>query len=557
MIHKFSLKDDYYPTLVNSFKSLNTLRYVFINSDEVILDYSQGAKNLLGLNEEDINSKLNSPRVFLNLNVKELLKKKIQHNEFTVKASINKDNAIIETLVTIKPVMIKNETFYLLIFRELKGDEKLKLYKDKLYYSIKTIATILSSSLELDDTLEFILKKFQSIINYNVACIMFLDGYDLNIKASKSIEDIDIPQRVSLNDNKDLSEFIRLKETTIINDHIENNPMFKVFKLKGIKEAIFIPLLIKESFFGLMSIFNIEKHAYSIYDLAIIDMFASTSAYSIKNAELSEVFRLQLGILRENVIDRTKALELIRVQNQKILEADKLKNEFLAHMSHELRTPLNSIIGFSEALKLKFFGDLTPKQEEYIDDIHTSGIHLLGMINDMLDLSKIESNKMELFSEDISIELAINEVINVVLVLANKKQITITEIFNHTSDTMNVDSRKFQQILYNLLSNAIKFTPENGSIEVITNDSFIDNIPSLDLTIADTGIGISEEDQQKVFDKFHQIDNNMNRNQGGSGLGLTITKELVEMHNGKISVESNLNQGSKFIVKLPMKYSTE
>ena len=215
---------------------------------------------------------------------------------------------------------------------------------------------------------------------------------------------------------------------------------------------------------------------------------------------------------------------------------------------YELRTPLNAIIGFSEALQLKIFGGLNEKQSEYIDDIHSSGVHLLNMINDLLDLAKIEANKMELHKKNFNLNNAVMDIISVISALADKKNISVNILDNNLETEIYADLRRFQQIMYNLLSNAVKFTPENGKIEV-----GIDNLDNgIKIYVKDTGIGIDPAFHQKIFNKFHQVDNPYSKKQSSTGLGLTITKELVELHKGKIWVESSPENGATFIFTLPL-----
>lgn len=197
-------------------------------------------------------------------------------------------------------------------------------------------------------------------------------------------------------------------------------------------------------------------------------------------------------------MDKTEAYATIKKQNEKILAADKLKNEFLANISHELRTPLNAIIGFSEALSMKMFGPLNEKQEEYVSDIHVSGLHLLGMINEILELSKIEAKAVKLALSRFNLQTSLNEVVNIVRPLANKKHI---ELEKTTKDFLEIDAdyQKIQQILYNLLSNAIKFTPDNGKIEI----GYTHNDEDVQIFVKDNGVGIDKKYEGKIFGKLY------------------------------------------------------
>jgi PAS domain S-box-containing protein len=233
----------------------------------------------------------------------------------------------------------------------------------------------------------------------------------------------------------------------------------------------------------------------------------------------------------------------------RLIEANRLKSEFLANMSHELRTPLNGIIGFAEFLIDGKPGPLNAKQTEYLGDILTSGQHLLQLINDVLDLAKVEAGRMDLTTEELSPVTAINEVCAVARPIAEKKRIRIRITVDPALDLVTVDPQKFKQILYNLLSNAVKFTDEGGSVAIIAAAADDDHFR---LDVQDTGIGIREEDLGRLFQEFEQIDSGTARNYEGTGLGLALTRKLVELHGGTIGVQSAPGKGSTFSVLLPL-----
>jgi len=240
-----------------------------------------------------------------------------------------------------------------------------------------------------------------------------------------------------------------------------------------------------------------------------------------------------------------KALEL---SNRALEKANRLKSEFLANMSHELRTPLNSIIGFSEIIIDKIYGDLNKKQVKYLENIHKSGKHLLELINSILDLSKVEAGKMKLSPSDFQLSKALQEVLTIINPLAEKKNITISFSIEEGIDEIRADRLKYKQIMYNLLGNAIKFTPVDGSasVSVTREDGFIST------SVSDTGIGIKNDDIGKIFESFRQADGSTTRDFGGTGLGLTLTKQFIELHGGKISVKSKVGEGSVFTFTLPL-----
>ena len=258
----------------------------------------------------------------------------------------------------------------------------------------------------------------------------------------------------------------------------------------------------------------------------------------------------RLGIsMALNVTERIKTQKAMQQAKETAEYASRAKSDFLANMSHELRTPLNAIIGFAEILRDELVGSINPEQKECINDIHISGQHLLEMINDILDLSKIEAGKMVLLLEEFSIVEAVEEVNAIINALAVKKDLDLTLTYNQ-GGTIEADRIKFKQIFYNLLSNAVKFTPEGGKV---TTKLEI-NETELCAQVMDTGIGISEADQAKLFAPFTQIDTSKSRRYGGTGLGLALTQRLIALHGGGISVRSQEGRGSSFTLKIPLRH---
>ena len=250
-----------------------------------------------------------------------------------------------------------------------------------------------------------------------------------------------------------------------------------------------------------------------------------------------------------NITDRKQAEEAMQQAKETAEYASRAKSDFLANMSHELRTPLNAIIGFAEILRDELVGGINAEQRECVNDIHISGQHLLEMINDILDLSKIEAGKMALQLETFSIVEAVEEVNAIIAALAVKKDLDLTLNYNRNG-MIEADRVKFKQIFYNLLSNAVKFTPEGGKVatEVEVTDT------ELRAQVIDTGIGIAKEDQAKLFAPFTQIDTSKSRRYGGTGLGLALTHRLIELHGGEINVNSEEGKGSNFALKIPLQH---
>ncbi|MGH8729224.1 MAG: ATP-binding protein [Burkholderiales bacterium] len=253
----------------------------------------------------------------------------------------------------------------------------------------------------------------------------------------------------------------------------------------------------------------------------------------------------ELGTLATN-LNRMND-ELSRLYQQ-LEAASRHKSEFLANMSHELRTPLNAIIGFSEVLNERMFGELNPKQAEYVQDIYASGRHLHALINDILDLSKIEAGRMEVELAPFDLPTAIHDALTLVHERASRHGIELKVNVDERLGPFVADERKFKQILLNLMSNALKFTPEGG---MVTIRAMAKN-PGIEISVEDTGIGIAAADQEVIFDEFRQLKSD-GAPREGTGLGLALTRKFVEMHGGKIWVESELGKGSTFTFTLPVR----
>lgn len=255
--------------------------------------------------------------------------------------------------------------------------------------------------------------------------------------------------------------------------------------------------------------------------------------------------------MRLRLMERTQEVEAMNAQlrqaNERIKEADRLKSEFLANMSHELRTPLNSIMGFAKVILKGIDGPITEAQERDLTTIYSSGSHLLALINDILDLSKIESGRMDLVMEQVNLGEMIHGVISTAKALVKDKPIHLVQEVPPDLPPIIADRTRIRQCLLNLISNAAKFT-EKGSITIRASRED----GAVLMTVKDTGIGIRPEDQGKIFHEFVQLDSSSTRKEGGTGLGLAITKKCVEMHGGTIWVESAAGQGSAFTLRLPV-----
>ncbi len=261
------------------------------------------------------------------------------------------------------------------------------------------------------------------------------------------------------------------------------------------------------------------------------------------SGHIDVVNRDELGALAANVNRMNDELSRLYME----LEAtSQHKSEFLANMSHELRTPLNAILGFAQVLRERMFGDINEKQEEYLDDILSSGHHLLSLINDVLDLSKVEAGQVELVMAPFSLTGALERGVVVVREQASSDEVSVAIAADPDADIVEGDERRIQQVIFNLLSNAVKFTPAGGAVDVAT--ARING--EVKVSVTDTGPGIAPEDHERLFDEFQQADAGIEQREG-TGLGLALSKRLVELHGGRIWVESEPGMGSTFAFTLP------
>ena len=409
------------------------------------------------------------------------------------------------------------------------------------------IPEILASDDDLDKNFAKAIMEFKNSVNFDSAYICYLNVGCANIQYRLSnIMSAPVAETESVINFPEILKSKLYENAVFVFD--EKSKFFNALDINKTNSHYLIAKLnIRETVFGFILLTRPAAMPFSKEDEFLAKALAALVSYSIKDSELSNVFKLQLRALQDSIIDKTQAYATIKKQNEKILEADKLKNEFLANISHELRTPLNAIIGFSEALSMKIFGPLNEKQEEYVTDIHVSGLHLLGMINEILELSKIEAKAVKLALSKFNLQTSLNEVVNIVRPLANKKHIKLEKVTNDFLE-IEADYQKIQQILYNLLSNAIKFTPENGEIQIGYNINKKDVV----MFVKDNGTGIDKKYEGKIFGKFVQLNNVYSKKESSTGLGLTITKELTELHGGKIWFESTVGKGTTFFVRLPL-----
>ena len=318
-------------------------------------------------------------------------------------------------------------------------------------------------------------------------------------------------------------ELVEIRD--IMDESVYRSRIRKILIRLGYRSLLAVPLLREDHLLGGLVVNRRTAGEFSPQVIELLKTFATQSALAIQNARL---FR-EIG-------DKSRQLEI----------ASQHKSEFLANMSHELRTPLNAIIGFSEVLAEKMFGEVNDKQAEYLADILESGRHLLALINDILDLSKIEAGRMELDLDEFSLPSAIDNTVTLVRERAHRRGIALERTIGARVGRIRADERKVKQVLLNLLSNALKFTPEGGRIDVRADA----RDGAIEISVTDTGVGIAPEDLETVFEEFRQVGSTSKKVEG-TGLGLAISRKFIELHGGRIGVTSTPGKGSTFTFTLP------
>jgi diguanylate cyclase (GGDEF)-like protein len=401
------------------------------------------------------------------------------------------------------------------------------------------IAMTTNRSLELKEILENTLDKILEVMQFQAGAIRLVDpeGAKLVLKASRGLPPDftqkykEIPVEDMIAGQVATSGYPVVIEDAHLSPH-QDSPIFRM----GFISLVAIPLKSKDRVVGTMTGASRVPRSFAPQDLELMTSIGNQLSIAIENATL---------------YTQTKAVV------EQLKEADRFKSEFLSNISHELRAPLTSIIGYSELLLDQVTGELSSRQGEYIANIQNSGTHLLEIINNLLDLSKIRAGKMEMHFGEFSMRNLILSCMKAVTPLASKKGQNLEPRMEEGSLVINADEIKVKQILLNLLSNAIKFTHHGGTIIIDARSSVLEEQPAIEVSVIDTGIGIKQDDLHKIFEEFRQADSSYTRQYPGTGLGLPIARRFVEMHGGQIKVESQFGKGSRFTFVLPKRIEPE
>jgi signal transduction histidine kinase len=401
----------------------------------------------------------------------------------------------------------------------------------------EVLKVISRSTFDLQPVLETLIESAVRLCGANSGVIVRQeeDLYRVVVTCGMTPEAVELQKKYPISLNRETATGRALLERHVIHIHdVLADPEYRWAGLEigttlaEIRTVLAVPMPREATVIGVILLHRTEAQPFSDKQIELVTTFADQAVIAIENVRL---FR--------EIADKSQQLEA----------ASHHKSEFLANMSHELRTPLNAILGFSEVLAERMFGEVNEKQADYLQDILSSGRHLLSLINDILDLAKVEAGRLELELGQFHLPTALDNALTLVRGRATRHGIRLTQSVDERLGDIVADERKVKQILLNLLSNAVKFTPEGGRVG-LTATAAEDGIT---IAVSDTGIGIAPEDQAAIFEEFHQAGRDDARKQEGTGLGLTLAKKFVELHGGRIWVESQVGQGSTFSFTLPVR----
>jgi signal transduction histidine kinase len=402
------------------------------------------------------------------------------------------------------------------------------------------VGRALSSTLDLDAVLQTIVTRASQLARADACSVFEYDEAteDFHLRATHNLDEevVSLVRRTPTRKGEGVQGRMAVTRQPvqildIAAEDAYRGPLRDVLLRTGTRALLAVPMLREDELIGGLTVNKKTPGAFAPEVIELLQTFATQSALAIQNARL----------FRE-----------LEAKSRLLEAASRHKSEFLANMSHELRTPLNAILGFSEVLAERMFGEVNEKQAEYLQDILSSGRHLLSLINDILDLSKVEAGRLELELGRFHLPAALDNALTLVRERASRHGITLDLAVDPEIGEIVADERKVKQILLNLLSNAVKFTPEGGRVG-LTATAAEDVIT---IAVSDTGIGIAAADQATIFEEFRQVGTGSQK-QEGTGLGLTLTKKFVELHGGRIWVQSQVGQGSTFRFTLPVRVPSE
>jgi PAS domain S-box-containing protein len=415
------------------------------------------------------------------------------------------------------------------------NDEKLRRQNEYLATAAE-VSRLVTSTLDLDTLFNRTVDLIRSRFAYYFVSIFTLDEANVNAVMREGTGDVGEEMKARAHSlpvgSRSIIGNVTSSGKTIVVNNTINDPIHRPNPLLPETRAeTGIPLKIGSRTIGAIDIQSKEAGAFHPEDIAVLETLADQIAIALDNANSYLVAQRAVAELRE---------------------VDRIKSQFLANMSHELRTPLNSIIGFSRVILKGIDGPISEQQQQDLNAIYNSGQHLLGLINDILDLSKIEAGKMELSLEELNIIDTINSVMSTAAGFMKDKPVKLINQVSADMPTVRADPMRIRQVLLNLISNASKFTDEGSVTITAAIQTGTDHRQEMIVSVIDTGAGISDEDQEKLFLAFSQVDASPTRKTGGTGLGLSISQHMINLHSGKIGVHSTVGKGSTFYFTIPL-----
>ena len=452
------------------------------------------------------------------------------------------DVRVMKTIADQIAIAIENARLYNQVLNQLKETER----KENMLRIQRDLVMAISSATKVQEMLTVALKMLALELNVQRAVILLLDSASGCLQPAATLGyPVHAPYPALPLDGDVTAWVARTGQPTLIANVRDVPANLKLPRDAG--AAVCVPLISGSATIGVINLESTQPDAYTPDDLRLLVILANNLVVLIERARLFQ----EVEQARAELEARAGALE---AANERLRELDRLKSQFLANMSHELRTPLNSVIGFSEILIDNLAGPLNSDQEECIHNIHDSGKHLLALINDLLDFTKIEAGRLTIDPTSFAVADLFDELRTTLLPLAEKKAHRLTFKVEPNLPLLSADRLRLKQVFINLLSNGNKFTPQGG--QIITT-CCLEESGHLLFCFEDDGIGIRPEHQKLIFEEFRQVDGSMTREAHGTGLGLAISQRIVLLHHGQIWVESDLGQGARFYVRLPITYQAD
>ena len=422
--------------------------------------------------------------------------------------------------------------------------------------SLTNIGKTISLNCTIDELLMTVYTECSAVINASIFSIALHESSRNELSFELNIENGQLLPKERLAVGGGLNSWVfQHAKPLLIGSSIEERKYGVSHYDDGVRTESWlgVPMVARDHVIGVISVQSYRKNIFTPGDLVLLTAIANQAAAAIENAQLYKDLEGLNVALEHRVHERTNEL---RETNLRLLAADRSKNQFLASMSHELRTPLNAIIGFSSILQNATQGTLPPRMYKFVENIRTAGSHLLDLINDILDLAKIEAGKLKIEPESFDLNETVATVDRVIKGMAAERDVNIVTFVDAAIGNVHMDESRVKQILLNLLSNAVKFSHRGGyvhlSVTLLGETASPLGMETIRIEVADSGIGIPPAELARIFDEFYQVAERSQR--GGTGLGLSLTKNFVSMHHGTIDVRSEPGRGSQFVIHLPRFY---